>query len=379
MKESECLYSVLGVSRDATAEEIKKAYKKLALQLHPDKNPDDPTSSEKFKKVTMAYDVLSDAEKKTQYDKYGSVGDMPQMTDINEILKNVFGNSSPFGGGGEGGFSFMFGGFDPFEKFQPPHPERDCDVLNLDVSLKDILEGNTKRVEYEILDKCRTCNGLGAVNPSDVIKCMMCNGEGVRVQQMGPFFMSKTLCHSCFGNGSVIKDNKQCSNCHGGKFAHYKKTLNIEIPKGIPNRFAHKLDNKGSYNKITKDHNNLLIVFQYVIPKNIEIDKHNNVYITIDVKLDELLCGFVKQINLYDIPHTIISKRYYNPSKPLVIQNKGLPIHKKNRSGDLIIKTHITYIDEEKINKYKDVFMKVFKRTDESEQYERNDNVLAIN
>lgn len=362
----ESLYDILGVPRDASDEDIKKAYRKLALKYHPDKNTDNRADAEeRFKKITEAYTVLSDQSKRKNYDQFGTVEDMPPMGDLNEILKNVFGGMSPFGGDG-GGFSFMFGGMDPFGPPSHHHQQRHVDSANLEVTLNEVYNGNVKKVEYDIIDQCHQCNGCGAQDPSDIIKCMRCNGEGHIMQQIGPFFMSRTTCNSCFGNGTMIKNNRQCPHCKGEKQAKYRKAFKVEIPKGIPNKFQYKLEGKGSYNKLARNHNDLVLVFTYKLPKYVtNIDDNGNIKVAVDIKLEDLLCGFVHDIDLYGKQFTLYSKGYFNPNKEYTFEDKGLPVYKRTRYGNLDVKFNIQYPEDDKIAKYRDVFGKVFKREED--------------
>lgn len=375
---TESLYQILGVSKDASDEELKKAYKKLALKYHPDKNKENPHAEEQFKKITNAYTILSDPNKRSNYDQFGTVEDMPQMGDLNEILKNVFGGMHPFGGGdGMDGFSFMFGGMDPFGR-NGHSARQQVDIAHLDVTLHDVYTGSMKKVDYEIIDVCHDCKGCGAQDQSDIIKCMSCRGEGHITQQLGPFMMSRMMCGSCFGNGSMIKSNRFCTTCKGDKQTKYKKSIKVEIPKGIPNKYQHRIEGKGSFNKITKTHNDLVLVFNYKHSHNTSVDDHGNVTLKLDVKLDELLCGFKKEIDIYGKVFTIISKGYFNPTKHTIFEDKGLPVFKRTRFGKLVIEYNIIYECFKDLCKYKDVFCKVFKKEDLTHSDVESDNVLVI-
>jgi molecular chaperone DnaJ len=370
MKES--LYDIIGVAKDAPDDEIKKAYRKLALKLHPDKNPGNEAE---FNVVTEAYSVLMDPQKRQMYDMNGSVSDMPPVGDLNEVLRNVFGGMNPFAefsdGQMGGGMSFMFGDgmAGMFKGGAPSQSQKQCDVASLDVTLNEVYNGSTKRIEYEIMDQCHQCKGCGAQDPSDIIKCIKCGGEGITMQQLGPF-ITRQKCPSCFGNGTLIRNNKHCTNCKGEKQLRYKKAIKVEIPKGIPNKFHYKVDGKGSYNHISKCNNDLVLVFNYKMPKHVHgVDELGNICFVLNVKLEDLLCGFSRDIDLYGSPLKAVGKGYFNPIKEQTFPGKGMPIYKKHgKFGDLVMRFNITYPDDEKVSKYRDVFSKVFKKEKEKEK-----------
>lgn len=358
----EDLYSVLEVNKNASIDEIKKAYRRLAVKHHPDKNKGDPSAEDKFKKIVSAYDVLSNPDKKAHYDQFGTVDDgqgggfpgMHGMHGMPDILKNMFGG---------GGFTEMPSGH-PFSFMFPGGggPPANMDRVQITVDLSDVYNGSVKKIELELLDKCRTCNGIGAASADDIITCMKCNGSGVSFQQMGPFAV-QTQCMSCGGQGKHIKNNKVCGTCKGQKTAYYQKNFELKIPKGVPNSYEYILEKRGGFNVDSGTYNNIALVFKYKQHDGIVIDEHANVSYTMDVKLEDLLCGFNKSIDLYGIgdEYTITSLGYVNPRKTYRIRSMGLPRFKKDEHGDLSIHLNIVYPDDDRITKYTDVFCKVFK------------------
>lgn len=352
-------YNILGIEKGASESEIKSAYKKHAMRCHPDRNngseQDKKNAEEEFKKITEAYTILSDSDKRAHYDRFGTAeaGEMPH--DINDIFKNMFG-----GGGGPPEmdigsiFSGMFGG---------GRRQQHANAIHCEVTLEEVYNGTTKQIDYELSGICNTCNGLGAMDQKDIIKCMTCNGEGNITQRLGPMFITQSTCPACFGNGTSIKTGRQCGNCNGNKEANYKKKIKMEVPRGIPEGYQHKLDGKGCYNKNNKCNNDLVIIFHYGgVPSNVSVQDNGTIKMVIEIKFEELLCGFSRKINLYGQVLNIASTGYFNPGKPMTFKGKGMPIQKKSNYGDLIVHFKVDYCDDEKIKKYNDVFLKIFKR-----------------
>lgn len=377
--ESENLYSILKISRDASPDDIKKAFRKLAIEYHPDKNNGDKQREELFKKIGEAYTILSDPDKKKQYDQFGVIpgqghggGGVP--VDLNEILKNMFGDI--MGGGGVqmggipmggGGFSFMFmDGGDPFGNFGglPQKKKNEADIVDIEVDICDIYYGNNKRVEFEILELCEKCNGSGAYDQTQIVKCITCNGHGTLTQQISPFFMQKMTCHSCMGKCNIVK--KPCILCKGEKCVYNKKVFELKIPKGLPNNYEIKMEKKGSYNQSTKQQKDMIFKFKYKIDSPYQLDDINVIY-SLDITIDELLGGFQKDIPLYKDIVTISSDRYFNPTNTLVIKEKGIFNIKKQKIGDLHIKFNIKFIDSERLSKYNEVLQKILKKNQENQ------------
>lgn len=218
-------YNILGVNKGASDDEIKKAYRKKAMELHPDKNPDNPEAESKFKEAAEAYDTLSNPDKKSSYDRYGSSG-------------------NPFGGGGNpfGQQGHGFNMDDIFSQFgdifgqrshrQQPRQSRGSDLrIKVSLTIEEILKGSTKKLRYRRQDTCNTCNGMGGTEVKD---CLPCNGSGQRaVVQNTPFgqIRTATSCPDCQGSGKQIKN--KCGVCHGDGTVSREQVVDVEVPAGV--------------------------------------------------------------------------------------------------------------------------------------------------
>ena len=211
-------YEVLGVERNSTDKDIKKAYRRVAMKFHPDRNPDDKDAEDKFKEASEAYEVLSDAQKRGAYDQYGheAVGGNGggRGGNFSDIFGDVFGDI--FGGGAGGGRR---------------GPARGSDLrYNLDVDLEQAVKGTEVKIRIPTLVACKPCDGSGAKKGSSPVTCTTCGGVGqVRMQQ--GFFSVQQTCPNCRGQGKMIAD--PCNSCHGQGRIEETKTLSVKVPPGV--------------------------------------------------------------------------------------------------------------------------------------------------
>jgi len=218
------LYEVLGVNRDASEDELKKAYRKLAMKYHPDRNPDNKEAEEKFKEVKEAYEILTDANKRAAYDRYGHDGINPQMgggggqgfDGFADAFGDIFGDIFGGGGGGGRGRSNVYRGADL--------------RYNLEITLEEAARGAEKTIRIPAQEECGTCHGSGAKPGTQPKTCPTCGGAGqVRIQQ--GFFSIQQTCPKCHGSGRIIPE--PCTTCGGAGRVKRQKTLEVKIPAGI--------------------------------------------------------------------------------------------------------------------------------------------------
>jgi molecular chaperone DnaJ len=217
-------YEVLGVNRDASEDDIKKAYRKLAMQFHPDRNPDNPKAEERFKEAKEAYEVLSEADRRAAYDRFGHAG-------VDASAAAGAGGGAGFGNFGDvfgDIFSEIFGGAGGRAR---SNVYRGADLrYNLEITLEDAARGSETKIRIPTLEACETCHGSGAKPGTQPVTCPTCNGQGqVRIEQ--GFFSLAQTCPRCSGTGKVVKD--PCGACSGQGRVKKQKTLSVKIPPGV--------------------------------------------------------------------------------------------------------------------------------------------------
>jgi len=332
VKETE-FYDRLGVSPSATPEEIKKAYRKLAMKLHPDRNPDDPTAEEKFKALGEAYDTLSDPEKKRIYDKYGKAGltEGPSRS-AEDIFSQFFGGGF-FGGGGR--------------HDRGPRKGEDF-VRALAVELEDLYNGKRHKLFINRDVLCKACNGTGAKAGKQAQKCSTCNGRGVCVvtRRMGMFIQqTQVVCNDCRGSGEVTSERDKCPECEGRKIVNEKKQIEIVIEPGMKEN--QKIVFSGEASQTPGLEPGDLIFVLKTEPHKVFTRNGNNLVMKKTILLSEALlgCMFVfehldkRQIVVRSAPEQVIK-----PGDILSIPEMGMPIlNKPFQYGNMLVQFDVQY------------------------------------
>ncbi|MCS6906180.1 MAG: molecular chaperone DnaJ, partial [Bacteroidia bacterium] len=289
-------YDVLGVPRNADTETIKKAYRKLALQYHPDKNPGNKEAEEKFKEASEAYEVLSDPQKRAQYDKFGhaGVGGGPQFQDINDIFSR---------------FSEFFGDI-PFEGFfggasrsgrRRSQGQRGQDLrVRLKLTLEEIASGTEKTLKIKRYVVCDTCSGTGAFDSRSVQTCPTCSGTGEVRQQVGGGFFSQiiiSVCPNCHGSGKVI--TRKCPACEGEGRVMKDDVVKVRIPAGVSDGMQLTMRGNGHAGQRGGEPGDLLIQFEE-IPHEYFIRQGDNIIYELYINIADAALGATLEVPTLD-------------------------------------------------------------------------------
>ncbi|MBN2669235.1 MAG: molecular chaperone DnaJ [Bacteroidales bacterium] len=332
-------YEVLGVSKSATKEELKKAYRKLAIQYHPDKNPDDKAAEDKFKEAAEAYEVLSNDEKRSRYDQFGHAG---------------MGGAT--GGGGFGGFSDIedifssfgdifgghFGGFGGFGGQRAQRVNKGSNLrVKVRLTLQEIAKGVEKKIKVKKYVACEVCSGTGAKNGTSTETCSTCNGRGqvTRVQRtiLGQV-QTSSVCPTCNGEGKIVKE--KCTHCHGEGLTKADDVITINIPAGVEEGMQLSVSGKGNAARRGGVNGDLLVLIEEESHPELIRDGNNLLY-NLFVSVPDAILGGTAEIPTLDGRVKVKIDAGTQSGKMLRLRGKGLPDVNRYGVGDLLAKINV--------------------------------------
>ena len=375
MTEKRDYYEVLGVGKGASQDDMKKAYRKLAMKYHPDKNPGDKSAEDKFKEVGEAYEVLSDPKKRQVYDQYGHAGLSGQ-------------------GFGAGGGGFGFGGFDPFEIFERAFggesifdslfgfggrrsrnasgAARGSDLrYNLTVTLDEAASGVKKKVALTKRSTCSTCNGTGSAAGTKKVGCVKCGGSG-QVRMAQGFFSITRPCDQCGGTGVIIKD--PCKKCSGSGTENSRKTISITIPPGVDVGSQLKITGEGEAGFRGGPPGNLYVVID--VEEHPIFDRHgDDLLAEVPVKFSTVALGGSVEVPTLDGKVSLKIPPGTQSSKIFRLRGKGIPNLYGYGNGDL----HVRIIVEtpQKLSREEKDLLKKFDDISGAKEHPLRENFLA--
>ncbi len=338
-------YEILGVDRNAGAEEIKKAYRKKAIQYHPDKNPGNKEAEEMFKEAAEAYDVLSDADKKARYDRFGHAGMGAgaqgggyssaggwSMDDIFSHFGDIF------DGMGMGGFSTGFGGGRGGRKPM----SRGSDIrIRVKMTLKEIAEGVEKKIKIKKQVACDACKGTGAKDGTAMQTCATCKGSGMVtrvVDTMLGRMQTSAPCTMCGGEGKTI--TTACTVCHGNGVQEKQEEVTFRIPAGVMSGMQLSVSGKGNAPRRGGINGDLLVVIEEEPDEDLQRDGNDLIY-TLFVTISEAALGTTAEVPTVDGKAKIKVEAGTQPGKVLRLRSKGLPELNSRAVGDLLVHVNV--------------------------------------
>ena len=349
-------YEVLGVNKSSSKDEIKKAYRKLALKHHPDKNKGDKGSEEKFKEASEAYHVLSDDKRKANYDQFGhsafqgaggqgGFGNFDFSSSFSDIFEDVFGDISDFGFGSS--------------RRSRRSNNRGNDLrYDISIDLNDSYTGIEKKINYTTYKKCKTCSGSGSKPGSKPSSCSYCNGQG-KVRSSQGFFTIQQTCPECGGEGEKITN--PCKDCSGMGKTQSNETVSVKIPKGVDDGTRIRLAGKGESGN-RGGVNGDLYLFVSIEPHNIFQRSEENLYYELPISIADAALGTTVEVPSIDGGKTKIKIPSGTQSgKQLRLKGKGMPILRRNLLGDLYIRiitevpTSLTKKQKELLTEFKNL------------------------
>lgn len=323
-------YEVLSVSRTATDQELKSAYRRLAVKYHPDKNPDDATAEEKFKEAAEAYSVLSDPEQRRRYDRFGHAGvsssagagnwGAPGFGGIEDILGDLFGFGDVFGGGRGGG--------------RRSTAQRGADLrYDLEISLGEAATGMTAQLRIPRLETCETCNGNGAKAGTQPETCSTCSGTGQVRYQQGFFSVART-CHVCRGAGRVVKD--PCETCNGAGRVEREKQMEVKIPAGVETGSRLRVSGEGESGVQGGAPGDLYVVIHVAEHEQFE-RQGSNLYEAVPISFAQAALGADIMVKTLDGEEKLKIPMGTQTGTVFRLRGKGMPALGGRGKGDLFV------------------------------------------
>ncbi|MCL1073759.1 molecular chaperone DnaJ [Shewanella dokdonensis] len=321
-------YEVLDVARDASERDIKKAYKRLAMKYHPDRNPGDKEAEAKFKEVKEAYEILTDADKRAAYDQFGHAGVDPSRgaggfgggngADFSDIFGDVFGDI--FGGGRRGGHR---------------QPARGSDLrYNLELSLEEAVRGINRELRIPTLATCDLCGGSGAKKGTSATTCGTCHGSG-QVQMRQGFFAVQQTCPTCHGRGKIIKE--PCSKCHGDGRMEKSKTLSVKIPAGVDTGDRIRLAGEGEAGEFGAPAGDLYV--QVTVREHpIFVRDGNNLYCEVPISFAKAALGGEVEVPTLEGKVSLKIPPETQTGRMFRLRGKGVKSVRSHAVGDLLCK-----------------------------------------
>jgi len=322
-------YEVLGVAREATAEEIKRSYRKLALQYHPDRNPGDGEAEAKFKEAAEAYDVLSDGDKRQRYDRYGHAG-LSEMggggagfTNINDIFE-IFGDL--FGGGGFAG-----------GRARRSRPQGQDIQIDVELDLAEAYKGTTKTLEFNRAEVCAECNGSRMKKGSRPARCTRCGGRGAVISKQG-FFQIQVACPSCGGQGEIIND--PCTRCDGQGQVLAQRRLEVTVPPGVDNGSRIRLAGEGEVAEVGGPRGDLYCRFR-IKPHPVFQRDGGDLLCEVPITFSQAALGGDMEVPTLTGAASVSLPKGTNHGDIFRLHGKGMPDVRGRGHGDLLIRTLI--------------------------------------
>jgi molecular chaperone DnaJ len=327
-------YDILGIKRNASEEEIKKAFRKLAVKYHPDKNPNNKEAEEQFKEINEAYAILSDTEKRRAYDMFGHAGVGA------ETFRRSPGSDFDFGGGG---FNDIFG--DIFEDFfgrstrTRRRAERGSDLrYDLEISFEEAIFGKEIKIRIPRLETCSDCRGTGAKSGSSIKTCSTCNGAGQVRYQQGFFTVSRT-CGHCHGEGRIISE--VCPKCQGEKRIQKEKTLSLKIPAGVQHGSRLRLSGEGEPGGNGGPAGDLYVIIA-VKEHPIFSREENNIICEVPISFAQAALGATIEVPTLKGKTELKIPPGTQPGKNFRLKGLGAPDLRGYEHGDLVVKMKVT-------------------------------------